>query len=125
VPAERAGAALRGLELTDERRLGGDPRLVELVGRQLVGEREAVIDQGADRGDRVPGTRGRGQHEQARIAEGVDVRVRAGRELIAIAEQARQPRGLALAEEDRGDIERREIGDARTGRGSRSRGTPR
>ena len=34
MPAERAGAALRGLELADEPGLGGDPRLVELVGRR-------------------------------------------------------------------------------------------
>ncbi len=78
VPAERARAALRRLELAHERGLGRDPRLVELVRRELVGERARLARQRLDRSERpalhagaparLPAAgarRGRRQDEQA------------------------------------------------------------
>ena len=60
--------------------LGGDPRLVELVGVEVVDERERLIDERADASCRRRAARAVArQHEQPRIAQRVDVRVRAGR----------------------------------------------
>ena len=74
---------------------------------------ERLIDERTDASSARARARGRRQHEQPRIAQRVDVRVRAGDELVAVAQQARQPRRFALAEQDRGDVERGDIGMAR------------
>ena len=121
VPAERASAALRGLELAHERGLGGDPRLVELVGGQLVDERERC-DRRARRptAARVAGARGRRQHEQARdrAARGRSRTrwSRADRDRAAAAAAARTRSGRAGSRRHRAPRDR---GGAPPGRGSR------
>ena len=117
MPAERARPALRGLELAHEAGLGGDPRLVELVrARARRRARAPVIDERADRSSaRIAACAVARQHEESRIAQRVDVRVGAGHQLLAVAQLARQPRVVALAEQDRRDVERRDIGVTRRG----------
>ena len=109
--ADRVGLALDRLAPVDQRALQQRPGPGQLLGLEREpSERVDLVEQGLAGGQRRLGVGLRADHEgpaggAAHVA-GVDVRDQAG----ASAGPDGEPRGLALAERDRGDVERDPVG---------------